>query len=95
MIWDTTTFMWRHCIESSEIRPRPAYGILPLWFITDRDYGLILIKAWIDHYIHYKEWDEITYPFSNFNGCTAKIWEWISDFIPHFTGNVITYAYWD
>ena len=25
-------------------------------------------------------WDEITYPFANFNG-----WEWISNFIPHFS----------
>ena len=28
--------------------------------------------------------DEITYPFPNFNGCTVKIWEWISIFILHF-----------
>ena len=37
-------------------------------------------------------WDEITYPFSNFNGCTVEVWEWISNFIPHFTGHVITYT---
>ena len=23
-------------------------------------------------------WDEITYPFPNFNGATAEVWEWIS-----------------
>ena len=34
---------------------------------------------------------EITYPFTNFNGCTVEVWEWISNFIPHFTGHVITY----
>ena len=36
-------------------------------------------------------WDEITYPFPNFNGTTVEIWELISNFIPHFTGRVITY----
>ena len=35
-------------------------------------------------------WDEITYPFSNFNGATVEVWEWISYFIPHFTRHVIT-----
>ena len=29
---------------------------------------------------------EITYPFPNFNGRTVEAWEWISNFIPHFTG---------
>ena len=24
-------------------------------------------------YIHYKVWDEITYPFLNSNDCTAKV----------------------
>ena len=27
-----------------------------------------------------KVWDEITYPFPNFNGCTIEVWEWISNF---------------
>ena len=31
--------------------------------------------------------DEITHPFRNFNCATVNIWE----FIPHFTGHVITY----
>ena len=30
-------------------------------------HGLTLIPAWISNYIHYKLWDEITYPFLNFN----------------------------
>ena len=38
-----------------------------------------------------KVWDEITYPFPNFNGCTVEVWEWISNFIPHFYEYVITY----
>ena len=36
-------------------------------------HGLTLIPAWISNYIHYKEWDEITYPFLNFNGCTVEV----------------------
>ena len=36
-------------------------------------------------------WDQITYPFPNFNGCTVEVWEWISNFIPHFIRDVITY----
>ena len=28
-------------------------------------HGLTLIPAWIVNYIHYKVWDEITYPFLN------------------------------
>ena len=29
---------------------------------------------------------ETSYPFPNVDGCTAEVWEWISKFIPHFTG---------
>ena len=40
-------------------------------------------------------WYEITYPFANINGCTIEVWEWISNFIPHFTRHVTTYPYQD
>ena len=49
----------------------------------------------IPHYIHFKVWDEIAYPFPNFNGCTVEVWEWISNFIPHFKMDIITYPCWD
>ena len=29
-------------------------------------------------------WDEYTRPFTNFNGVTVEVWEWISNFIPIF-----------
>ena len=58
-------------------------------------HGLILILAWISNYIHYNAWDEIIYSFPNFNGAPVDIWEWISNFIPHFTEHVITYPCWD
>ena len=31
-----------------------------------------LIPVWISNYIHYKVWDEITYPFPNVNAYTPK-----------------------
>ena len=54
-----------------------------------------LLTAWINFIlnkddINYKMWNEITYPFPNFNDCTVEIWEWISNFIPHFIIDVIT-----
>ena len=36
-------------------------------------HGLTLISAWISNYVTYKVWDEITYPFLNFNGCTVEV----------------------
>ena len=41
-----------------------------------------------------KMWDNVTYPFPNFNGCTVEVWEWISKFIAHFLMDVITYPCW-
>ena len=40
-------------------------------------------------------WDEITYPFPNFNGATVEVWEWTSNFIPHLIMDFITYPCWD
>ena len=31
--------------------------------------------AWTGNHIHYKVWNEITYPFPNFNGTTVEVWE--------------------
>ena len=36
-------------------------------------HGLALIPPWIINYIHYKVWDEITYPFLNFIGATVEV----------------------
>ena len=38
-------------------------------------------------------WDEITYPFLNFNGFTVEVLEWISNFISHCIGHAITYPW--
>ena len=55
----------------------------------------IINPAWISNHVHYKVWDETTYPSPNFNSCTVEVWEWISNFIPHFIMDMITYPCWD
>ena len=35
--------------------------------------------------------DEIPFPFTNFNGCTVEVWEWIRNFILLFIMDVITF----
>ena len=52
-------------------------------------HGLTLIPVGISNYVHYKVWDKVTYPFSNFNSGIVEVWKLIHDFIPHFTGHVI------
>ena len=52
---------------------------------------MTLIPAWISNHVSGKVWDEITFPFPNFNGCTVEVWKWISNFIPHRIMDVITY----
>ena len=42
-------------------------------FMTFTNIFLTLIPKWINNYIHYKVWDEITYPLPNFNGCTVEL----------------------
>ena len=36
-------------------------------------HGLTLIPAWISNHMSSKVWDEITYPFPNFNGCPVEV----------------------
>ena len=36
-------------------------------------------------------WDKITYPIPNFNCAAVEVWEWMSNFVPHFPEHVITY----
>ena len=42
-----------------------------------------------------KVWGEIIYKFLNFNGCTIEVKEWISNYIPRFIMDIITYPCWD
>ena len=40
-------------------------------------------------------WPNFNPDKDNYTRYTVEIWEWISDFIPNFKLDVITYAYWD
>ena len=40
-------------------------------------YDLTLIPTRISNHMPSEVWDEITYPFPNFNGATVEVWEWI------------------
>ena len=63
--------------------PRASNHMVNYWDTFHR-HILTLISACISNYVHYNVWDEITYPFPNFNGGTVEVWEWISYFVPHF-----------
>ena len=39
-----------------------------------------------------KLWNEITYPFLNFNGYIIEVYKWINSLIIRFIMDVITYA---
>ena len=41
------------------------WPLLLIWFNFN--------PSMISNYIHYNVWDEITYPFQNFNGCTVEV----------------------
>ena len=55
-------------------------------------HGLTLITAWISNHMLSNLWDEITFPFSNFNGATVDVLKWISNFSPHFIMVMIIYS---
>ena len=62
---------------------------------SSSSHSLTLILALKNNYILYKVWGEITQPFPNSNGATVGVWEWMNNFIPHFTWHVITYPWRD
>ena len=39
-------------------------------------------------------WNEINYPFLSLSGVPVEVWEWISNFISHFIGSMVTYPRW-
>ena len=49
------------------------------------------MSACISKHMHSEVWDEITYPFPNWNGAAAEVWEFISNSISHFIMGAITY----
>ena len=91
---------------TSPINNIPALGQIMAWYrpgdmplsepimVRLPTHICITRPQWVN-YIHFKMWDEITYPFPNFNGATVEVWESLSNFIPHCTGHVIAYPCWD
>ena len=79
-------FIWHLFADSEIISAMPNLNCDSFYFpdvlaklgVTSRG-PFTLTPAWMDDYSHYHAWDEITYPFPNFNGCTVEIWEWISN----------------
>ena len=58
-------------------------------------HGITSLTAWISNHMPNKVWDEITYPFPNFNGSNVEVWEFISNIMPHVIKYVITHTCWD
>ena len=42
-----------------------------------------------------KVWDEIIYPYPNFNNNIIEFWEWVNNFIQQFIMYVIIFPWWD
>ena len=51
--------------------------------------SVVLIPEWVRKQIPIKMWDDISSLFPNFNVCAVEVWEWISNFIPHFIIGII------
>ena len=60
------------------------------WYNMWNNIALTLIPAWMSNHMSSKMWVEITYLLPNFNGASVEVWEWISNFIPHLTMDLIT-----
>ena len=72
-----------HCLSQCWPRSMLPYGVTrPQWVN-------------ISNFIHYKVLEDITLPFPNIDKGAFKVWKLISNFIPYFTGHVITYPCWD
>ena len=81
--------MW--CMMTSP-RPHPYRWLSAIWGksrIPCYWHVLTFIPAWVNNYMPWKVWHEITYPLLNFNSYTVVVWERIRYFTPHFMVGVI------
>ena len=83
----------RHCPKLPKLRPSP---FVILGHFIGKQHTPFINMDWLYHsdrsnHIDDKVQGEITYPFPSFNDCTIEVWEWISNAIPHFIADVITY----
>ena len=98
LILSSTIICWK-CLQYSNVLIRKSMfkqttfcNSTSPWLWARFVFRYSLVLTWISNYMLGKVWDEITYPFPNFNGFTVEVWERISYFIPHFTRDVITYS---
>ena len=70
-------------------------SVWQIYATTNQKVQPLTATAWASNHMPSKVWDEITYPFPNFNGATAEVWEWISNLIPQFIMEAITYPCWN
>ena len=77
--------IWNTTVSSAADNSLPRRTIRNLHEISDYFYwhGINFIPAWISNHMSSKMLDKIIYPFSNCNGCSVGISEWISNFIQH------------
>ena len=83
-----TKSMWLREMLALTLVAKYRTQVWPLWLLFATKWGMspskdccgpfyqhcwTLIPAWISIYIHCKVWDEIAYPFLNFNGATIEV----------------------
>ena len=79
---------------NADCRPKADLFVVPVARLLTSLRGLASIPAWISNHVSSKVWYEISYPMPNFNSYTTEVSEWISNFIPQITMDVITYPWW-
>ena len=72
---------WYFCLGLNVLN---RYGGLP------GSLFIIVVPSMENNLMPGKVLSEVSYQFSNFNGAAIVVWEWISNFIPHFTMANIT-----
>ena len=81
--WNVTHISWCWGTQVEWIKKRRvSWG--PFYL-----HELILASAWTCNPMPGEVWDDITYPFPNFNGATVEVWKLMNKFIPHFILHVI------
>ena len=79
-------FLFKHVKKNYEVPLCKRTFLYCIFFLpVDLSVQGPLLLTWInfDPRIPSKVWDEITYPFPNFNGAMVEVWECISNFIAH------------
>ena len=59
------------CYFNTVYNMSPELAVISVTRGSFYEHGLTLIPVWISNYIYYKLWNEIIYPFLNFNGCNV------------------------